>query len=166
MMRLTNRRALTISLLITCTGPMTAQTHEMPYRGLNDLCYAETRKIGSSDDPPSIYPCRRALLSQEPQSREHRSANHYNLALILKTLGQRDEALWHFQRAVDLTNATDRRHLALAQLAQQVGEFALARDHYRLLLGLARPDHLGLTDQQWQIVERNYHSITLSLTGG
>lgn len=98
------------------------------------LCFEQTEKVASGADPETlstIY-CKRALRV-EPLGRKDRSAILYNRGIIQKAQGNLAAARASFKKAVRLSVTTDRRNLALAEVARELGDFRVAFEQYDLL---------------------------------
>ena len=108
-----------------------------------EQCYAETEKAveGAAPDSLSTAPCRRALRF-ELISRADRSAMLHNRGIILNAKVDLEGAKTSFAQAVRLSTTVDKRNLALAQVAQKLGDTELAIEQYELLRdsGLAEED--------------------------
>jgi tetratricopeptide (TPR) repeat protein len=100
-----------------------------------NLCFEETVKVKNGADPESlstIY-CKRALRV-EPLGRENRSAILFNRGIIQKAQGDLAAARASFRHAVRLSTTVDRRNLALAEIARELGDYRVALDQYDLLI--------------------------------
>ena len=102
---------------------------------IGHLCFEETVKVANGVDPNSLSTayCMRALR-HEPLGREDRSAMLYNRGIIQRAQGDLVAARTSFEMAVNLSRTIDRRNLALAEVARQLGDYRAALEQYDLLV--------------------------------
>lgn len=99
-----------------------------------DLCFEETVNVANGADPETlstIY-CTRALRDK-PLGREDRSALLYNRGIIQQARGDLIAARTSFEMAVGLSKTIDKRNLALAEVARDLGDYSVAMEQYDLL---------------------------------
>ena len=122
------------ALTLTAAGiPSGAQVGaSVGYTG--ERCYEETVNLANGADPSSLSTahCTRALR-YEPLSRQDRSAVLFNRGIIEKAQGDLVAARQSFEEAVRLSNTVDRRNLALAEVARELGDYSAAMEQYDLL---------------------------------
>ncbi|HEY5643719.1 MAG TPA: tetratricopeptide repeat protein [Woeseiaceae bacterium] len=105
--------------------------------GLNrnaELCFEQTVHVanGAAPETLSTIYCARAL-KVTPLGRQDRSAILYNRGIIQKAQGDFVAARASFEKAVRLSNTVDRRNLALAEVARELGDYLTALEQYDLL---------------------------------
>ena len=140
-------------------GPQSSQDQNA------DLCFEETVKVANGADPETlrtIY-CARAL-KVKPLSRQDRSAIFYNRGIILKAQGDLIAARSSFEKAVNLSNTVDRRNLALAEIARELGDDVVALQQYDLLTKSAfAVDSEGVWEAVFARREETLHSFERTL---
>ena len=103
-----------------------------------DLCFEETVKVANGVDPgtlSTIY-CTRALHDMPFGRRlgsEDRSTILYNRGIIQRARGDLVAAQASFEMAVRLSRTVDKRNLALAEVARELGDYTVALEQYDLL---------------------------------
>ena len=154
--------------VMTFTVGIAAEPHWEAGRDHNaEYCFEETVKVANGADPETlstIY-CTRALRA-EPLRPEDRSAILFNRGIIQKAQGDLVAAQASFARAVDLSRTVDRRNLALAEVARELGDYRVALDQYDLLarspLAARHRDLrvavLARQDETRQLFERSLHA--------
>ena len=99
-----------------------------------ELCFQETVDAAKGADPSTlstIY-CTRAL-HDKPLGREDRSAMLFNRGIIHRAQGDLVAAQASFEKAVGLSRTVDKRNLALAEVARDLGDYTVALEQYDLL---------------------------------
>ncbi|MDJ0814170.1 MAG: hypothetical protein QNJ23_10600 [Woeseiaceae bacterium] len=98
------------------------------------LCFEQTEQVANGADPETLSTvnCTRALRVKT-LPREERSAVLYNKGIIQKAQGELEAAQLSFERAVSLSRTVDRRNLALAEVARELGDYRVAMEQYDLL---------------------------------
>lgn len=124
------RLLITLAVLL----PLATAAADSALNGDAAQCFAETERAIQGVEPESLSTaaCRRALRF-EMIGRADRSAMLHNRGLIEQAKGDLEAARTSFARAVRLSTTVDKRNLALAQAAQQLGEYELAIEQYELL---------------------------------
>ena len=99
-----------------------------------NLCFEETVKIADGANPASLstFRCNRALRVKL-LGRENQSAILYNRGIIQKAQGDLVAAQASFKKAVRLSRTVDKRNLALAEVARELGDYRVAVEQYDLL---------------------------------
>jgi len=100
--------------------------------GFATLTFAQS---GLYSDAETLY---RVTLAKNPAA----DLAHNNLGLLLMSAGQTEEAISHFQRAVELRPASAHAHNNLANLLRSAGRIREAAEHYEASLKL-EPDNLS-----------------------
>jgi cytochrome c553 len=120
-------------MMITIGTVFGAQEEYYQERNAN-LCFEETVKVANGADPASLstFRCNRALRVT-PLGRENQSAILYNRGIIEKTQGDLVAAQASFEKAVRLSRTVDKRNLALAEVARELGDHRVAVEQYDLL---------------------------------
>jgi cytochrome c553 len=120
-------------MMITIGTVFGAQEEYYQERNAN-LCFEETVKVANGADPASLstFRCNRALRVT-PLGRENQSAILYNRGIIEKTQGDLVAAQASFEKAVRLSRTVDKRNLALAEVARELGHYHVAVEQYALL---------------------------------
>jgi len=109
-----------------------------------ELCFQETVDAAKGADPSTlstIY-CTRAL-HDKPLGREDRSAMLFNRGIIHRAQGDLVAAQASFEKAVGLSRTVDKRNLALAEVARDLGDYSVALEQYDLL---AKSSFAGYSD--------------------
>ncbi len=98
------------------------------------MCFEQTEQVAKGADPETLSTvnCTRALRAKK-LPREERSAVLYNKGIIQKAQGELEAAQLSFERAVNLSRTVDRRNLALAEVARELGDYRVALEQYDLL---------------------------------
>lgn len=141
--------------------------------GLNrnaDLCFEQTVNAanGAAPETLSTLYCARAL-KVTPLSRQDRSAILYNRGIIQRAQGDIVAARASFERAVRLSNTVDRRNLALAEVARELGDYLAALEQYDLLTRSAFADDsanilvavIERREETLHSLERTLHASTV-----
>ena len=125
-----------------------------------DLCFQETEKVARGAGPETLTTlfCKRALRA-EPLSRESKSATHYNHGIVQKAQGHLVAAQESFEKAVHLSKTIDQRNLALAEVARELGDYAVAYEQYELLTESAFA--AGSADLQAAVLKRREETLQL-----
>jgi Tfp pilus assembly protein PilF len=111
-----------------------------------DAHYSIALVTQQSGEVAASLPLWERLLVLEPDSINTR----YNFALALKQANYVYDAAAELQRIIDAKPAESRAHLTLANLyAQQLGDTARARAHYRKLLELDPRNPQAATIRYW-----------------
>ncbi|HSG96477.1 MAG TPA: c-type cytochrome [Woeseiaceae bacterium] len=99
-----------------------------------NLCFDETVKVATGADPESLstFRCTQALRV-ELLGRENESAILFNRGIIQRAKGDLVGARASFEKAVRLSRTVDRRNLALAEVARELGDYRVAARHYELV---------------------------------
>lgn len=118
-----------------------AQSGFIPWRNA-DLCFEETVNVANGADPATlstIY-CTRALRDKplgKPLGPEDRSLILFNRGIIQKARGDLVAARSSFETAVRLSRTVDKRNLALAEVARELGDYSVALEQYDLVANSA-----------------------------
>jgi cytochrome c553 len=114
-----------------------AESGFIPWRNA-ELCFEETVNAANGADPKTlstIY-CTRALRDKplgKPLGSEDKSAFLYNRGIIQKARGDLIAARASFETAVRLSKTVDKRNLALAEVARELGDHSAALEQYDLV---------------------------------
>lgn len=102
--------------------------------GIGNSCYKETVKVANGVDPDSLSTihCSRALKAKL-LSRKNQSAMLFNRGIIQRAQGDLVAARASFDKAVRLSKTVDKRNLALAEVARELGDHRVALEQYDLL---------------------------------
>ena len=98
------------------------------------FCFEQTVHVANGADPEelsTVY-CTRALRA-DPLRPEERSAILFNRGIIEKAQGDLIAARASFERAIRLSRTIDKRNLALAEVALELGDYRVALEQYDLL---------------------------------
>ncbi len=109
--------------------------HEEFYEERNaNLCFDETVKVATGADPKSLrtFRCTQALRVKL-LGRENKSAILFNRGIIQRAKGDLVGAQASFEKAVRLSRTVDRRNLALAEVARELGDYGVAVQQYDLV---------------------------------
>jgi len=123
------------ALLVIDVGIASDISQEPDQNRIGNLCFEETVKVANGADPESLSTihCTR-VLRVKSLGREDRSAMLYNRGVIQRAQGNLVAAQDSFQRAVYLSRTVDRRNLALAEVARELGDYRAALKQYDLLI--------------------------------
>jgi cytochrome c553 len=101
---------------------------------VGNSCFKETVKVANGVDPDSLSTihCSRALKAKL-LSRENQSAMLFNRGIIQKAQGDLVAARTSFEKALRLSETVDKRNLALAEVARELGDHRVALEQYDLL---------------------------------
>lgn len=137
----TKTLAITTLLLAASSAMAGNGVPARPAYGHSELCYQQTllASHGTRPEELSTESCTRALRDT-PMRPNDKSIVLYNRGLIERAKGNGEAARANFERAVALSRTVDSRNLALAQLAHQQGDYAVAIEHYELLVEAAALD--------------------------
>ena len=124
------------------------------------LCFEQTELAANGSDPETLSTvnCTRALRVKT-LPREERSAVLFNKGIIQQVQGDLAAAQLSFERAVSLSRTVDRRNLALAEVARELGDFRVAMEQYDLLAESAFVD--GSADLRAEVVARREETSQL-----
>ncbi len=150
---------IAVLAFVPFTGLAAAETTNLD--GDAERCFAETERAVQGAEPASLSTasCRRALR-YEPISRADRSAMLHNRGVIQQAQGDLDGAMASFTHAVRLSTTLDKRNLALAQVAQKLGEHEIAIEQYELLSGSGLKDS---DPEAYGVVMKNLAVATAAL---
>lgn len=114
-----------------------AESGFIPWRNA-ELCFEETVNAANGADPKTLSTihCTRALRDRplgKPLASDDRSAILYNRGIIQKTRGDLVAARASFEMAVRLSKTVDKRNLALAEVARELGDYSVALEQYDLV---------------------------------
>ena len=129
------KKIVLISVLMMINGGAAFAGHWTAGQNSNiDLCFEETEKVANGADPETLSTlyCTRALRADRI-SREDRSATHHNRGIVQKAQGHLVAARESFEKAVHLSKTVDQRNVALAEVALELGDYAVAFEQYDLL---------------------------------
>ena len=134
MRRITGAVTFFGALMMFTVGTVLGADGEMSEERNARLCFDETVKVATGADPGSLstFRCIKALRV-DMLSRENRSAILHNLGIIQKAQGDLVAARTSFASAVRLSKTVDRRNLALAEVARELGDHRVAMEQYDLL---------------------------------
>lgn len=125
-----------LGALLMINVSFASSTYDEPGQNrVGNLCFEETEKVANGAEPETLSTvhCTRALRVK-PLNRYDRSAMLYNLGIIQRAQGDLVAARESFDRAVYLSRTIDRRNLALAEVARELGDYRAALEQYDLLI--------------------------------